>query len=359
MCLAGASDWPTLGGDFGRTGVNDAEAGTPPLTPAFSLDLFGASSLRPAAVEGGRIFVTYDQYFGPSNPIYAVSSIDGTTLWSHDFGSVFSVGHPTAIGGDVYLGQCNHSGATFLWALDAATGAITWSSPMSSQWEDYWAPVVADGRVFSNGGSYGGLYGFDAVTGQQLWFRSLEQYDDWAAAYSNGTVYSFVEGNLRAHDGATGVVQWTRTVTWHWAGWSMRTSPVVSASTAYVIAPPDLHAIDLGTHAVSWTANGTYSGTPAISAGVVFGTSGGSLRAVDATTGVLLWTFAGDGALSYPPVIAGGHVYVSSDANVYAVDLATQAQVWTRPHGGWLSIGAGKLLISEPTGRLTAFNLTH
>ena len=85
----------------------------------------------------------------------------------------------------------------------------------------------------------------------------------------------------------------------------------------------------------------------------------GRLDALDASTGQLSWSFAGDGQLAFAPVIAAGHVYVASYWNVYAVDLATHAQVWSAPVGGPIAIGSGVLLVADyASADLVAFRLT-
>jgi len=230
---------------------------------------------------------------------------------------------------------------------------------MQAQWETYWAPLVVGNTVYSNGGTYGGLYGFDVDDGTQLFFTGLDQYDEWSASYFGSSVYTFIAGHFRAHDPQNGSTLWSLDVTWNWSGYSMRTAPVFGDALAYVIAPPNLHAIDPVTHAVAWTTNGTYAGTPAVADGVVYAITGNNLTARDAATGTLLWPFVGDLALNRPPVIANGHVYVSSDDNVYAVSIATHSAVWTAPVGGWLSIAAGRLLVARDDGSLVAFALAN
>src|SRR5262249_49668685 len=150
--------------------------------------------------------------------------------------------------------------------------------------------------------------------------------------------YTFVGGNLRAHDPTGGDILSMATVTWNWAGWELKTAPISDGTKIYAIAPPNLYAFQSDPLAVAWTATGAYSGVPATANGVVYAISGGQLQANDAGTGAALWTFPADGALSYPPAIAGQWVYAASDASVYAVDTTTHQAVWTASPGGWLSI---------------------
>jgi outer membrane protein assembly factor BamB len=350
--------WSMLGYGPEHSGYNPEELGQPPLTPAWSVSL-GAAPVQPVVVEGGRVFATIVTGFSPLNELTALDANDGSVDWTYNFGNVFSVGQPAVVDGKVYVQQCNHSPGTFLWSFAAEDGALLWSAPFSAQWEHYWSPTVVGDRVYMNGGYYGGLYGFNASSGEQTFFEdSLEQYDEWSPAYANGTVFSFVSGNFRAHDPMTGSMLWTVPVTWNWNGWSMKTAPVVGSSLVYVVAPPNLHAFDPVSQSLAWTANAAFSGTPAVANGVVYAISNGTLLARDAASGAPLWSFAGDGNLWYPPVIASGHVYVASQTNVYALDATTQAVAFTDSVGGWLAIAAGKLLVAGNDGTLTAFSLS-
>ncbi len=357
--VSAANSWLTVGSDARHTGYNATETGVPPLISAWNVAL-STGALRPVVCEGGRVFASVDTYFSTPTLLTALDSSDGSTLWAHDFGDVFGVGQPSVSEGRVFVGQCDHTPGTFLWSFNAVTGALNWASPVSAQWETYWAPIVAGSSVYMNGGYYGGLYGFNATTGAQLFFNSsLEQYDEWSPAYDNNTLYTFISGNLRAHNPSSGVILWTVSVTWNWAGWSMQTCPVVGGGRIYVIAPPVLYAINPVTRLVDWQTSGfSYSKMPAYAAGVVYAISGGILHARDGNDGTLLWSLAGDTALNHPPVVAGGHVYVSSDANVYAARVSDGQQVWTSAVGGWLTIAGGKLFVARANGVLSAYTLS-
>lgn len=363
LCLTAVSAWPTLGGNMRRSGENAAEIEGPPKANGWAVGL-SPQAMSPAMVGEGRAYVTFGGFNGGGNgKLVALSVADGSALWSHDFGEVVGVGQPTLDGGRLYVqnGQSiDLKKGAAVSVFDAASGALIWSSPLGAQWEQYWSPAVVAGRVFMDGGVYGGLYGFDAASGSQLFFNDkLEQYDEWSPAVHNGTVYSFVAGSLRAHDPASGQVQWVTDPGWNWEGWSMTTAPAFNDTHAFVIAPPSVHAIKVATHAIVWSISANCKGTPAVAGGVVFALCGGQLSARDVANGNELWSFGGDGALSYPPIIAAGHVYVASKGNVYAVSIASHAQAWSAPVGGWLSIAAGRLFVARPNGTLTTFVLVN
>jgi len=231
------ADWPMFGGNPDHTGVNDAETGIPPLQLNWTKAL-STGPLNPVTVEGNRVFATPITYFGPNSPLWALNAEDGSQLWSYNFGSVFSVNPPSVLNGLVYVQMGNHTPATRLFAFKVADGTIAWATPFSAQWERYYAPTIADGKVFVNGGYYGGMYGFDAAMGDPLFYQgALAQYDQWTPAYADGVLYSYVDGHLRAHDPNNGAILWTVDVGWRWDGWSMNTVVVLGDGVGFVIAP--------------------------------------------------------------------------------------------------------------------------
>lgn len=359
-CAAATSDWPTFQWGITHTGENPDETGKPPLALSWQRKL--NANLQPVAVGSGRIFATSATYFAPQSPLVVLDLSDGTDLWSYNFGAVDSLGLPSVFGGAAYLangqGVSNPSSA-YLWSFDAAKGTANWGAALSAQWEHYWAPIVAGNVVYTNAGTYGGLYGISTADGSQAFFVGLDQYDSWSPAYFSGNIYTWIAGKFRKHTPATGVITSTLAVDWNWSGYTMATAPVFDNTRAYVISPPNLLAIDPVLAKVSWTANGTYAGTPAVSGGLVYGISAGNLVVRDAATGSLAWTFVGDTALNHPPVIANGYVYVASDSNVYGVAIASHAQAFTAAVGGWLSISSGRLLVAGKDGMLSAYLMSN
>ena len=358
VCAADASAFRMLGGDVGHSGFNPGETGTPPLTLAWTAPATGGKG--PAVIEGGRVLTV-----GGSR-LYAHEATSGAELWSYSFGSVFAIGWPAVCDGRVYVATSNNYADTWMRSFDRATGAVQFKVGFGSQWEQYWSPIVVGTTVYANGGSYGGLYGFDTSrNGVQAFFTSLDQYSEWSPAFFGTTVYTFVNGNVRAHDRWSGAVLSTLNVGWTWNGYSMRTAPAFGDRYGYVISPPNLVAFEplgAGTAALrqAWAVNSAYTAYPAVAGGTVYAISNGNLHALDALTGARKWLFTGDDHLAYPPVIAGGYVYVASTSNVYAVNAATHLQAWTAPVGGRLAIGAGVLVVSrESDGAVFAYRLTR
>jgi outer membrane protein assembly factor BamB len=355
---AQSADWPMFAGNAAHTGVNDVETGTPPLMLNWTKAL-SAGALNPVTVEGDRVFVTPLTYFAPVSPLWALSATDGSELWNHNFPNVFSVNPPSVQNGLVYVQMGNHAASSRIFAFHVEDGTIAWSTPYSAQWERYYAPTLAEGKVFVDGGYYGGMYAFDATMGDTLFYQgALEQYDQWTPTYADGVLYTFIAGHLRAHDPSTGQILGTVDVGWRWAGWSMNTVAVLGDGTAFVIAPPILFAVEPLGMTVLWQRDNFFNGTPTYSQGVVYANQQGALQAREAGSGDLLWTFVPPDQLRYPAVIANGFLYISSDTKVHALDLSTHAEVWSNDGGGWLSIANGQLYVAGPNGTLTSYTMT-
>ena len=151
-----------------------------------------------------------------------------------------------------------------------------------------------------------------------------------------------------SHDGAQAdILTPPLTKAWSAALGGPISYPVIAQGMAYVTVDSNpsvygttLDALDLATGAVRWSAalGGTYfwSGLAYDGARVFSVNYDGQLRAFDATSGSALWTtqLPGQYAFSSPPTAAGGYVYTGgagSGGTVYAVDESTGALAWTAP----------------------------
>jgi outer membrane protein assembly factor BamB len=304
--------------------------------------------------EGGRIFATLRLYFQNTEGLFALNASDGSLLWKKSFDGLFSVGQPAVFDGQVYVanGKAVDDKPALLWSLVANNGSLTWVSNLSAQWDHYFAPIVADGMVYTNSGYYGGLFGVSLDDGSNVFMQTgLEQVDEWSPAYFDGAVYTFVGGTLRKHDPKTGAILSHTSVA---QGGGGGTAPVFGDTLAYVIAS-GLYAVDPVKSEIAWSSTGAYSGTPAFSDGLVYALSAGNLLVRHADTGKLAWSFVADGKLSYPPVIANGYVYVASSDHVYGVGLSSHEAEFQADGGGWLSISDHRLFVASDGGTLTAY----
>jgi outer membrane protein assembly factor BamB len=367
LCRATVSVWPTLGGDIHHSGQNPIETGMPPLTPAWSSAL-GVQALSPAVSDGSSVYVNAQTEIGGSagSSVSAISPTDGSVVWSHALGWLLFIAQVTVDDNHLYVAQADilPGGGNYMNSLLAANGDVAWSQPFDSQGGHYWAPLVVGGHVYFNGGEYGGVYSLEQGTGAQDWFANVESMDDeWSPLFLNDRVYTFTDSSLREFDPTSGALLASVTVPGGSANSAydtMKTSPVSDGTNIFMVSEPYILAFSPALSTPRWSVAANYNGQPAIADGVLYALSfDGTLSALDAASGSVLWAFPGDGALSYPPVIAGHYVYVASDANVYAVDTATHQQVWTGAPGGWLSIANAQLYVARADGTLDAWQMTR
>jgi outer membrane protein assembly factor BamB len=263
-----------------------------------------------AAVEGGRVFV-----MSGANTLTALNAATGAVLWSVPWG--FSNQSPTVGGGRVYV----PGSITGLTAFDAATGNAVWHTGLDVQEAFPGSAAYADGTVYVAGTH---LWAFDAATGAIRW-TSTEPAHSVASSPSvaNGRVYvgsnsDGVTGNVVAFDAATGARDWTTPV-----NNTVLATPAVTGGSVFVGTMGGnhvnaiLYALDATTGAVQWTVDlgdgSQVSASSAVANGVLYDGGGGGLELRNAATGALLKAPAltCNGNPSSPAVV-DGTVYVGA-----------------------------------------------
>jgi outer membrane protein assembly factor BamB len=356
------ADWTTFGHDPGHTGFNSAQREFNGFCLAWEKDLnlsFDVSHPLEQVAAISNVVVANVNARNGDGGIIALDTEDGTELWRFGFSNKFSINPVTVADNRVYFQQGNHSSDTYLFALDLSNGQEIWRSPFAAQWEEYYAPTVAGGQVFINGGYYGGMYGFDAANGSQAWYVNLPQYDSWTPAYSQGVVYSYVAGVFTAHNPANGAGLWSLNLGWDWNSWDMDRIAVVSGDMAYMTVITQgisLVAVDLVNRNEKWRIpNHSFSGTPAVADGKVYALDANVLRVYDSQSGEPLWSYAASSTLTGAPLVTNGNVFIASSSHTWVLDSNLHRVVWEVDRGGWLTIANGNLFIAQPNGVLAAY----
>lgn len=344
MSLAG--EWPTYGRGPAHTGYFPGRLGNGLFTQKWSASLTG--TLQQVAVGDGRVYVTPYQYFS-SAWLAALDEQTGATLWHKPFTNCYSINPPTYDNGSVYVQRGDHATDTQLWKIDATNGATVWLGYHAAQWERYMAPCVADGGVWVNGGSYGGLYGFAQSNGQQRFFTALAQVADWTPAYANGRLFTHVGGLVREHQPLTGVAVATQAVQTGSSG-----TIALSGGAAFAAGATNLVAIDIDTHQARWSVAGSFSRTPAVANGIVYALKSTGVLAVTAGTG----SFVGFYPMPSPteqPIVTDDALIVCSASQTRIFDLNSFALLQTLSVGGLPSLANDTLFIARSTGQLIAY----
>ncbi len=351
--------WLTLGYDAAHTGYQAGDPGASRYALAWreTLPFFeGARELEQIAIADGVLIAANDAY--PNAAIIGYNAYTGAMLWNYLFDQS-PVNPPTIAYGFVYFQQgkgFGQGGGPYLFCLDQYSGALRWRSPFSSQWDSYLAPIVVEDAVYMNAGADGGVQATNALTGEALWFKDLDQYDKWTPAYADGFLFAWVYGNFYAINPDTGHIEWSLNVGWDWHGYTMDTTPVIMEHTALVASSIQLTAINLDTHAIRWSQSGNYDYTiPAVAGNEVYAFGDGNLEVRNLHDGALLWSFDGNGELINAPVLTENYVYIASANHTYVLDRQTYNLVWETNKGGWLSVADGFLYIAQPGGIVSAY----
>lgn len=159
------------------------------------------------AVASGRVYVGMH---GPGNVLHALDAASGALLWTS---TVAANGILTVANSKLYLGSWGNT----LYALRASDGAICWRYTSSVSIAT--ATTIADGVAYVN---LDGAYAFDATTGVAFWHRSLGAGQNvWFTplAVAGNVVYlarTDGQGNsvIYALNATTGAIYWHTSAIW-------------------------------------------------------------------------------------------------------------------------------------------------
>ncbi|HEY2775054.1 MAG TPA: PQQ-binding-like beta-propeller repeat protein [Candidatus Binatia bacterium] len=357
-----ASDqWPMFQQNASHNGFMPVPLDPSRFHSLWDADLGGAS-LNPVTGADGLVFVTQRGYFGVQS-LFTLNARNGSVRWSVDYEGVFSVNPPSYGFGNVYIQTCNNAGDTYLRSYRARDGRFRFRTLHGAQWERYSAPTIFDGAVYVDGGEYGGMYSFDAVSGSEGWYVGLPQYDGWTPAVDAGHTYAYLgeyAPGLYVFDRISGTPAYTIVdPNFRWDGWTMGPAPVLDGQGgAFTIHDGRLTKWDLKGQAIAWQLFSTFSGEPAVHGGVVYAIDAGTFAAYDRKTGERQW------AVEIPNDNLGGnivvtqtHAFVSGAKAVYCIDLDAKSSIWSWPSPGALAIAEGTLYIAGVDGVVHAIGL--
>lgn len=230
--------------------------------------------------------------------------------------------------------------------------ALAWSRALG---ESLSSPVVAGGRVYIGAGSL--LYCLEASTGATVWSHDFGGLVSAPPAVSRGRVYAASRrGDLICFSARTGKRLWTVS-----HGGLQYASPLVSEDGKTVIFGPgvphrEIRAYNALTGALRWSfaaRQPSYSSAALSGNSVVVGANDGRFYCLNLSTGAEIWQFQiQDGEIDMAtPSIEGGTVYLSATGfpNVYALSLADGSALWSvRPGNyGFAFKGSSAAVLSD------------
>ena len=351
-------EWPQIAFDGGRTGSNPDTVG--PMQHAqevWNLTNFD-DDVRPVIADG-TVVAVHERWGSPSS--YSLAAYDeatGTEQWSFNVSARDRIptGSPTVANGTVYLfarpynfdgtGPNVHDNSLF--ALDVATGNLTWSRDFTTNESlsiDQ-APVVADGQVYVAGAipepsgydANASLRVFDAGTGATVWSDTVATRGESEIYYQVSVADGMVVATLADEDDTGSGTVWDDRLVGFTAGgaqvWStsgvtidVQEPPVIRNGTVYAISEDYqqdgdsirvLHAFNLTDGTERWSFRPTYR--------------------ENISTG---WDM-------FSPVVTDDAVYLSQrigletssvdSSQLYRIDPASGATVWNRSTSNLLSL---------------------
>jgi hypothetical protein len=372
---SGVADWQTFQGNSAHTGFVPVTISPDQLVTRWQQGVTanvyfnGTVNLATVTTSNGLFFIA------GGNALQARKESDASLVWSYDFsGLQFPSANPPAVSNGVVYIAAGQQSSTYMFGLDAATGTLTFKSSMSSQWENYLAPTIGPNGVYTNAGTYGGIYGF-TTTGQQLFFMGLAQQSAWTPAVDSTTVYAYTGNALTLIDPISGQIKGTIVdPTFTNYIYVIGGSVVLGASHSAFAAAYDnsfLNGGAIGNYllhfntsslTIDWNIKGDYPQTPAYNAGVVYAVNNNpmQLEARSEVDGSLLWSWpapaSGDVAFKSEVLLTNNLVFVSTNLSTYALDLTTHKAVWSYPVSGNLALSSDGVLYLEGTNTLTAIN---
>jgi len=245
-----------------------------------------------------------------------------------------AVHSPAAIsGGRLFVG-CDDGR---VYALDLDTGVRCWEFAPENGARVRSGPAVAEGVVVAAAAN-GFVYGLDESSGEERWrFRAGLSVTSSVGISGKQAFVAAYDGRVCAVSLARGELSWDFVI----PGDFIAGSPAVGGGRVYVAAlgtgegGGTVYALDETTGAVQWkTPLQGWLGNTAAFAGdrVVVAATGfktGGLYALDSKTGAILWgPVRGASNQWSSPAVSADTVYAGNTGWLYAVDLGTGALKW-------------------------------
>jgi len=350
-------EWSTFGNGPDHSGFSSAPVNRSALTQRWVYNTSAGS--RQVAVAEGKVFVSTIQSSLPV--LVALNEKTGALVWSRqlqtvDNGYGTSINSPSFYNGRLYV-QCGQQSSAQLVSVNSADGVKEWGKPVTCQWSSYMAPAVSDLGVFINGGTYGGMYGFE-LDGTQKFFVSLAQVDQWTPSLHQGSLYSLVRRTFRSHALSSGVASWTLNLNPDSSAYSMNRTAAFADGKAVLVDTADYYTsntslvcVDTATQQIVWRAAGTFAGTPAVSSGTVYVIdSSGKVQAYSIGDGSLQRTYTVGSTYNRPahpaPVVTDELLFAPQTNSVLVFGRQDGVLLQTIPYGGEIAVADDQLIIS-------------
>lgn len=346
-----AADTATFRGNPAHTGVYDSPGMLQLKGVKWTFHADGQLIASPT-IQGDTIYLA-----STSGKLYAVDRVSGKQKWELNLKARLT-SSPAVADGVVYLAAFDGN----FYAVDAAVGQVNWKfqtggerrfsgrhlhgmQPASETMPDPWdcwlsSPVVWNGAVYFGSGDHY-VYALNAATGALKWKFQTGEVVHASPAIAGGILFiGSWDSNFYALDAATGAEKWrfkTGVDPENFNQQGIQSSAAVADGMVYFgCRDSHLYALDEKTGEKKWafsTKGSWVLNSPAVSHGkVYFATSDtGMLYAADAKTGAIEYAVSFNRWPVYSsPAIAGDMLYVGSTEGMLAgVHLPSGRIAWS------------------------------
>ncbi|WP_158086475.1 PQQ-binding-like beta-propeller repeat protein [Streptomyces phaeoluteigriseus] len=275
--------------------------------------------------------------------VVALNAATGAVVWSSSNLGRIKRG-PTAYGGLLYVA----SDTGRLAALSQETGRTIWATELLGAAT---MPAVVGDVVYTSSGG-GRIYAIDAKTGNKKWSISVEFVPSIVSVISGKVYFTGRDGSVAAASTQSGSLVWkTRLQGRDSTGQSARCgTPAVTASHLYCTANDGtIYAFSVRDGKRQWTYKMQAEGdrTVSVQGDDVYGAdSSGRVYALDARTGMKRWSEAVPGGVVIPPLLVGRELYLGTGSG-HLVVLDPSTGAWKRtlsPAPG----GVSSAMVADP-----------
>lgn len=275
-------------------------------------------------------------FVGAGNNFYAIDAVTGAQVWKYAGTGSFAYSSATYQKNVVYVGSID----SYVYAFNASNGRLLWRFLAGNTGVESDA-VIADSTVYV-GSNDDKLYAINAITGQERWSFTTGSNVSSSPKISNGVVYfGSSDGKFYALNATTGQLIWQ----YQTGGMINQSGACLSNGVLYFGSRDGyLHAINASNGSLRWKfGTGIISfeqSSPTISNGVVYiggwyqmgnNSVKGSLYAVDAATGNLVWERLPNTGFSSSPFVSNGRVMITGDdLKISVLETATGNTLWQK-----------------------------
>jgi hypothetical protein len=356
--------WNTYQGNAAHTGSVAASFNPANFSRRWSLSSGQEIGVRTIAIDNGRVFQVHGLSWD-HNELRAIREDTGEVEWRADLGKLYHVNSPAAANGRVYLTGTDLDHGYF-WIFDQATGNLIARKQELTDFDFNPGPAVLGNDV----------YVWDSAINSFNGTSLVRNWSQWAPSGNKGTpsvdanhVYTYANNTFAALNASNGTPAYTID---HPLGWNtVAVAPVLSGKQmAYVVNGKQLHAFNLTSRTLAWSAGANITTQPVYANDVVYTLSGTGddfyanrvLEARSADTGVLLWSINNlVGTMKDTHfaelLVTDNLIFVGSGYSTLAIDLTSKKVVWINTLGGTMAVSnRGVLYILNSKG-IGAVNL--